>query len=193
LTKYNGPGGDVVIPNNVTSIGEGAFAHCNSLTEITIPDSVTSIDYCAFSGCKSLESITIPDSVELSKDVFKATPLENKFNHDNYSDNYDDDDYDDDYMTIEEWHNSDEYLDQEIEFVDKLVELLEKEYSGCDVFDEPSVQGMMGSDFITITFADGNEQTFEFDYRDECETIFTEGPEEAAKYYFNQIKSEIEG
>ena len=56
LTEYT-------IPNNVTSIGEGAFSGCSNLTSITIPDSVTSIGEGAFSGCSNLTSITIPDSV----------------------------------------------------------------------------------------------------------------------------------
>ena len=39
-----------VIPDSVTTIGERAFSHCDSLTSITIPDSVTSIGRYAFSG-----------------------------------------------------------------------------------------------------------------------------------------------
>ena len=54
---------DVVIPNNVTSIGERAFSNCSYLTNITIPNSVTSIGDYAFSGCSSLKSITIPNSI----------------------------------------------------------------------------------------------------------------------------------
>lgn len=63
LEKYIGNGGDVVIPNNVTSIREFAFSKCSSLTSITIPNSVTSIGDYAFTECSSLTSITIPDSV----------------------------------------------------------------------------------------------------------------------------------
>ena len=48
---------------SVTSIGDGAFGGCESLTSITIPNSVTSIGKYAFSGCESLISITIPNSV----------------------------------------------------------------------------------------------------------------------------------
>lgn len=63
LKIYIGAGGDVVIPDGVTSIGSGAFSDCPGLTSVTIPDSVTSICAQAFCGCSGLTSITIPDSV----------------------------------------------------------------------------------------------------------------------------------
>ena len=65
LIKY--PDGKInkqcIIPDNVTDIGEYAFAACSSLTSITIPNSVTSISDRAFYYCSSLTSITIPNSV----------------------------------------------------------------------------------------------------------------------------------
>ena len=51
------------IPDSVTSIGDYAFAYCDSLTSIVIPDSVTSIGSSAFYWCTSLKSIVIPKSV----------------------------------------------------------------------------------------------------------------------------------
>lgn len=38
------------IPNNITSIGDGAFSYCPSLTSVTIPDSVTTIGNSVFSS-----------------------------------------------------------------------------------------------------------------------------------------------
>ena len=52
-----------VIPSSVTSIDDGAFSCCRSLSEIVIPSSVTSIGDWAFSGCDSLSEIVIPSSV----------------------------------------------------------------------------------------------------------------------------------
>ena len=51
------------IGNNVTKIGQSAFNLCTSLTSITIPNSVTSIEGFAFQCCYSLTSLIIPNSV----------------------------------------------------------------------------------------------------------------------------------
>lgn len=63
LTGYQGNGGDVSIPDGVTSIGEYAFNMCAEMTSVTIPSSVTSIDFGAFHRCYGLTSVTIPGNV----------------------------------------------------------------------------------------------------------------------------------
>ena len=52
LNKYIGAGGDVVIPDNVTVIGEYAFERYKTLQTVTISDSVTSIRSGALSAVK---------------------------------------------------------------------------------------------------------------------------------------------
>ena len=54
---------NLVIPEDVTSIGDYAFYQCSSLTDITLPEGVTSIGYNAFSGCSTLTAITLPEGV----------------------------------------------------------------------------------------------------------------------------------
>ena len=63
---------NTIIPNSVTSIGDGAFYGCSSLTSITIPNSVTSIGGSAFWDCSSLTSVTIPNSVtSIGEEAFR--------------------------------------------------------------------------------------------------------------------------
>ena len=63
LVKYNGPGGDVIIPEGIKVIAEGAFSDCSDISSISIPDSVTNIEDSAFEGCSGLVSINIPENV----------------------------------------------------------------------------------------------------------------------------------
>lgn len=53
----------ITLPNSIISIGEGAFACCEWLTEIEIPNSVASIGSSAFSTCKALAEVRIPENV----------------------------------------------------------------------------------------------------------------------------------
>lgn len=53
----------VTLSNTLTTIGNNAFSGCTGLYSFNIPNSVTSIGNYAFSGCKGLNSILIPNSV----------------------------------------------------------------------------------------------------------------------------------
>ena len=64
LIKYNGSGGNITIPEIVTSIDVYAFDGCSSLESVTIPGSVTTIWNYAFRNCTNLRSVTISGSVE---------------------------------------------------------------------------------------------------------------------------------
>ena len=63
LEKYNGSEIDVVIPNNVSVIGAGAFAECKGLKSVCIPNGVTDIENHAFYNCVRLIDVTLPDSL----------------------------------------------------------------------------------------------------------------------------------
>ena len=79
VTGYTGSSTNVVIPSvyngkPVTSIGDGAFFGCNTLTSITIGNSVISIGDSAFFACTSLTSVIIPDSVtSIGDSAFSTT------------------------------------------------------------------------------------------------------------------------
>ena len=77
---------NIVIPNTVESIGQGAFQDCVSLKQISLPQSIKRI-HCGAFFRSSITEITIPDSVEyiaefafsccldLKKIVFKGCPI----------------------------------------------------------------------------------------------------------------------
>ena len=56
---------NTIIPNSVTSIGNGAFYGCSGLTSIEIPSSVTSIGPEAFNNCTNLTIVNIGNSVTI--------------------------------------------------------------------------------------------------------------------------------
>jgi len=64
LLQYpGGKDGSYTISNNVTTIGDYAFADCSSLTGITIPDNITNIGIGSFSGCSRLTGVAISGTV----------------------------------------------------------------------------------------------------------------------------------
>ena len=66
ITGYTGSGGDVVIPNGVTTIRNGIFQFNKSITSVVIPDSVTTIGDNAFDQCESLKTVTFGTNSQLT-------------------------------------------------------------------------------------------------------------------------------
>lgn len=221
LIKYHGNATNVVIPDNVTSIGNKAFYDCTNLTNITIPKSVTSIGERAFGWCKELTTITIPNSVTSIGEMafFNCANLTNikipssvtsigddafyncnKLPKDvkNYisqfpdGDEYSDEYSDDDEMSFGEWYDSNQGQNESVEFIDKLESLVTGAYDVQDFFEEPSILGREGVDFISITLSDGSKYEFKFDFYDEQMSIYEDGPEAAAKSYFQEIADGID-
>ena len=64
----------VILPENLTYLGENAFAYCYELTYIKIPESLTKIPANAFSEDFRLNYINIPATVtEIGKSAFECT------------------------------------------------------------------------------------------------------------------------
>lgn len=64
---YNAEGNeitDLVIPEDVTSVGNNAFARCEGLKSVTFHDNVTYIGSTAFSGCTGLTTVTLPKNMK---------------------------------------------------------------------------------------------------------------------------------
>ncbi len=70
---------NLVIPNIVTSIGNGAFRGCSSLISIEIPNSVTSIGSNSFYGCTALVAVTINSNAIASKSYTNYSRLSEIF------------------------------------------------------------------------------------------------------------------
>ena len=64
------------IPSSVTSLGEGCFMGCSSLTSINIPSSVTRLGGYCFSHCSSLKTVTceIPAPID-DNYIFYNVPI----------------------------------------------------------------------------------------------------------------------
>ena len=89
LKKYAGPGGDVVIPEEVKEIGSwyeytnrgldvrqyGAFQYCETVRRVVIPASVKKIASYAFHNCTQLEEVEFQGEVSaLGQNAFQGTP-----------------------------------------------------------------------------------------------------------------------
>ncbi len=57
---------EVIIPDNIITIGHGVFDNCTQLKKITLGNGLKSIHFDAFRGCTSLSAINIPESLKQS-------------------------------------------------------------------------------------------------------------------------------
>lgn len=69
LLGYYGPGGDIVIPNTVTKIGDEAFKGNKKVTGVTIPGSVVDIGNNAFEACENLKKVAFTNPGEARKNL----------------------------------------------------------------------------------------------------------------------------
>lgn len=61
---------NILLPDNVKSIGSQAFFACTSLTQIELPQSLTRVGDAAFSSCSALKEITIKGTPTLGEFAF---------------------------------------------------------------------------------------------------------------------------
>lgn len=64
LTKYVGPGGDVMIPEGVTQIDQCVFERNNTICSVCLPETLRVISRKAFYDCALLEEVNFPENLE---------------------------------------------------------------------------------------------------------------------------------
>lgn len=79
-----------------------------------------------------------------------------------------------------------------MKFVEILEGLVGAAYDVQDFLEELSILGYQGRDFIWITLSDGSKYEFRFDWSSEQSDIYSDGPEAAAKSYFEEIQEGID-
>jgi len=77
---------DLVIPDNVITIGNCAFTYLTCIENIIIPDSVTSVGIRAFNNCSNVKTLVVGKNIStIGTDAFRfMTGLEKIFYHSSY-------------------------------------------------------------------------------------------------------------
>lgn len=65
LIEYQGEGGDVVIPEGVTYLGDYSFLWDSSIENVIIPEGVHIIGDSVFNECTGLGSVSLPETLEV--------------------------------------------------------------------------------------------------------------------------------
>lgn len=75
LTEYQGEDMDVIVPEGVREIGEGAFWRCD-VESVRLPQGIRAIRSEAFMNCRSLRRINLPESVRtIETEAFPGSGL----------------------------------------------------------------------------------------------------------------------
>ncbi|MBQ6323160.1 MAG: leucine-rich repeat protein [Lachnospiraceae bacterium] len=75
LLSYEGPGGEVKVPDGMVCIGEEAFAFCTHVTDVILPEGVWLIERKAFYR-SGIRNISLPESMKRIEELaFAHTPL----------------------------------------------------------------------------------------------------------------------
>ena len=68
--------GDLVIPDEITTVVDSSYYNCTKLTSAYVPDSVTVVGHDAFKQCSSLKSVRLPESLDsLGSGVFRMSAI----------------------------------------------------------------------------------------------------------------------
>ena len=76
LLKYQGSAADVVLPDEVRSIGNGAFDGCHTVSSVTASERslLKKLGYQAFTGADSLKTVSLPNLEYLEGSAFNGCP-----------------------------------------------------------------------------------------------------------------------
>ena len=98
------------------------------------------------------------------------------------------------FESFHDWYGSDSQYNDNRKFLEILESLVydSPDYEVVEFVDEPSTQGLVGSDRITIELADGDRYEFEFDWEDQQRAIYEHGASVAADMYYAQIDMGIQ-
>ena len=61
LLKYSGTGGDIVLPDDVVSVANGAFADAGGVTSLTLGKNTAEIGNAVFASLPALEAVNVPE------------------------------------------------------------------------------------------------------------------------------------
>lgn len=76
LVAYNGPGGEVVVPEGVTTLGTQVFELNPTITKLVLPEGLTDIEFAAISRMANITEIVLPSTlVNIYDKNFDCLPL----------------------------------------------------------------------------------------------------------------------